>query len=130
MRIAYRTDGHLSSGHMQLSTTTAPGLFFADDCALNITTEEETQRSIDLFVSGCVNFRLAISKDRTVFMHQPLGDMEHKNLRISVYDSQLKTLDNFAYLESIPSLSTKIDSEVARRISKASQAFSRLQSSL
>ncbi|BHF73902.1 hypothetical protein SprV_0401698600 [Sparganum proliferum] len=53
IRIAYRKDGHLLNQrrkHFQLcvSTTTVHELLFADDCALNITSEEEMQRSMDI----------------------------------------------------------------------------------
>ncbi|VDL90571.1 unnamed protein product [Schistocephalus solidus] len=61
IHIAYRTDGHLlSSRRMQAptraSTTTVHNLLFADDCALNTVTEEDMQRSMELFVAGCANF--------------------------------------------------------------------------
>ncbi|BHF73193.1 hypothetical protein SprV_0401627100 [Sparganum proliferum] len=54
IRIAYRTDGHLLNQrrtHFQsrVSTTTIHEVLFADDCALNTTSEEEMQRSMDLF---------------------------------------------------------------------------------
>ncbi|BHF73883.1 hypothetical protein SprV_0401696700 [Sparganum proliferum] len=39
-------------------------------------------------------------------------------------------MENFSYLGSTLSRNTKIDDEVANRISKASQAFSRLQSTV
>ncbi|VDM01982.1 unnamed protein product [Schistocephalus solidus] len=70
IRIAYRTDGHLlNSCRMQasthVSTTTVHGLLFANDCALNTVTEEDTQRSMDLFAAGCANFGLTISTAKT-----------------------------------------------------------------
>ncbi|VDM04948.1 unnamed protein product [Schistocephalus solidus] len=76
IRIAYRTDGHLfNSLRMQastiVSTTTDHDLLFADDCAFNTVTEEDMQRSMDLFTTGCADFRLTISTAKTVFMHQP-----------------------------------------------------------
>ncbi|BHF70614.1 hypothetical protein SprV_0301366700 [Sparganum proliferum] len=54
IRIAYRTDGQLLNQrrmHFQsrVSTTTVHELLFSDDCALNTTSEEEMQRSMDLF---------------------------------------------------------------------------------
>nr|VZI35129.1 unnamed protein product [Spirometra erinaceieuropaei] len=48
--------------------------------------------------------------------------------QISVNGTQLQVVENFPYLGSTLSRKTKIDDEVANRISKASQAFSRLQS--
>ncbi|BHF66667.1 hypothetical protein SprV_0200968900 [Sparganum proliferum] len=76
IRIAYRTDGHLLNQrrmHFQsrVSTTTVHELLFADDCALNTTSEEEMQRSMDLFSAACENFDLVINTQKTVAMHQP-----------------------------------------------------------
>ncbi|VDL98895.1 unnamed protein product [Schistocephalus solidus] len=76
IRIAYRTDGHLlNSRRMQATTRVSTGtvhdLLFADDCALNTVTEEDMQRSTDLFAAGCVDFGLTISTAKTVVMHQP-----------------------------------------------------------
>ncbi|BHF82266.1 hypothetical protein SprV_0802540300 [Sparganum proliferum] len=53
IRIAYRTDGHLlNQGRMhfqsRVSTTTVHELLFADNCALNTTSEEEMQRNVVL----------------------------------------------------------------------------------
>nr|VZI29402.1 unnamed protein product [Spirometra erinaceieuropaei] len=94
IRIAYRTDGHLLNQrrmHFQsrVSTTVVHELLFADDCALNTTSEEEMQRSMDLFSAACENFGLVINTQKTV-----------------------------------------TDDEVANRISKASQAFGRLHSTV
>nr|VZI43015.1 unnamed protein product [Spirometra erinaceieuropaei] len=47
-----------------------------------------------------------------------------------VNGTQLQVVENFPYLGSTLSLNTKIDDEVARRISRASQAFGRLQSTV
>ncbi|VDM02256.1 unnamed protein product [Schistocephalus solidus] len=46
LRIAYRSDGHLLNsrcmqGATRVSTATVHDLLFADDCALNIVTEED-----------------------------------------------------------------------------------------
>ncbi|BHF72244.1 hypothetical protein SprV_0401532300 [Sparganum proliferum] len=76
IRIAYRTDGHLLNQrrtHFQsrVSTTSVHELLFADDCALNTTSEEEMQRSMDLFSAACANFGLVINTQKTVVMHQP-----------------------------------------------------------
>nr|VZI35130.1 unnamed protein product [Spirometra erinaceieuropaei] len=58
IRIAYRTDGHLLNQRRmyfqsRVSTTTVHELLFADDCALNTTSEEEMQRSMDQFSAAC-----------------------------------------------------------------------------
>ncbi|VDM00867.1 unnamed protein product [Schistocephalus solidus] len=124
IRIAYRTDGHLlSSRRMQastrVSTTTVHDLLFAADCALNTVTEEDMQRSMDLFTSGCADLGLTISTAKTIVMRQPPPQR-----------AQLKNVETFAYLGSTLSCNTRIDDEVAQRISKASQAFGRLQASM
>ncbi|BHF76577.1 hypothetical protein SprV_0501967500 [Sparganum proliferum] len=117
IRIAYRTD---------------------DDCALNTTSEEEMQRSMSLFSAACANFGLVINTQKTVVMHQPPPNSAATAPnappppppQISVNGTQLQVVENFPYLGSTPSHNTKIDDEVANRISKASQVFGRLQSTV
>nr|VZI12251.1 unnamed protein product [Spirometra erinaceieuropaei] len=127
IRIAYRTDGHLLNQrrmHFQsrVSTTTVHELLFADDCALNTTSEEEMQRSMDLFSAACENFGLVINTQKTVVMHQPppnSATAPNASPQISVNGTQLQVVENFPYLVSTLSRTTKIDDEVANRISKA-----------
>nr|VZI24072.1 unnamed protein product [Spirometra erinaceieuropaei] len=76
IRIAYRTDGHLLNQRRmnfqsRVSTATVHELLFADDCALNTTSEEEMQRSVDQFSAACENFSLIINTQKTMVMHQP-----------------------------------------------------------
>nr|VZI09519.1 unnamed protein product [Spirometra erinaceieuropaei] len=137
IRIAYRTDGHLLNQqrmhfHSRVSTTTVHELLFADDCALNTTLEEEMQRSMDLFSAACEDFGLVINTQKTVVMHQPPSNSATASnaAQISVNGTQLQVVENFPYLGSTLSRNTKIDDEVANRISKASQAFGRLQSAV
>ncbi|BHF84969.1 hypothetical protein SprV_1002812400 [Sparganum proliferum] len=139
IRIAYRTDGHLLNQRRmnfqsRVSTTTVHELLFADDCALNTTSEEEMQRSMDLFFATCENFGLDINRQKTVVMHQPppnsAATAPNAPPQISVNGTQLQVVENFPYLGSTLSRNTKIDDEVANRISKASQAFGRLQSTV
>nr|VZI32078.1 unnamed protein product [Spirometra erinaceieuropaei] len=137
-RIAYRTDGHLLNQrrmHFQsrVSTTTVHELLFADDCALNTTSEEEMQRTMDLFSTACENSGLVINAQKTVVMHQPPPHSvtaPNAPPQISVNGTHLQVVENFPYLGSTLSRNTKIDDEVANRISKASQAFGRLQSTV
>nr|VZI05592.1 unnamed protein product [Spirometra erinaceieuropaei] len=97
IRIAYRTDGHLPNQrrmHFQsrVSTTTVHDLLFADDCAPNPTSEEDMQRSTDLFSTACENFRLVINTQKTVVMHQPPPNTTppqlHNALQICVNGTQ------------------------------------------
>nr|VZI31795.1 unnamed protein product [Spirometra erinaceieuropaei] len=138
IRIAYRTDGRLLNQRRMnfqscVSTATVHELLFADDCALNTTSEAEMQRSMDLFSAACENFGLVINTQTTVVMHQPppnSATVPNAPPQISVNGNQLQVVENFPYLGSTHSRNTKIDDEVANRISKASQAFGRLQSTV
>ncbi|BHF58006.1 hypothetical protein SprV_0100095500 [Sparganum proliferum] len=144
IRIAYRTDGHLLNQrrmHFQsrVSTITVHELLFADDCALNTTSEEDMQRSMDLFSAACENFGLVINTQKTVVVHQPpptsTGTCPNAPPpplppQISVNGTQLQVVEDFPYLVNTLSCSTKIDDEMVRRISKASQAFGRIQSTV
>nr|VZI40273.1 unnamed protein product [Spirometra erinaceieuropaei] len=134
IRIAYRTEGHLLNQrrmHFQsrVSTSTFHELLFADDCVLNTTSEEEMQRSMDLFSAACENFGVVINTQKTVVMHQPPPNSATapNTPQINVNGTQLQVVENFPYLGSTLSRNTKIDDKVANRISKASQAFGRLQ---
>nr|VZH92153.1 unnamed protein product [Spirometra erinaceieuropaei] len=104
-----------------------------DDCALNTTSEEEMQRSMDLFSAACENFGLVINTQKTVVMHQPppnSATAPNAPPQINVNGNQLQVVENFPYLGSTLSHNTKIDDEVANRISKASQAFGRLRNTV
>ncbi|BHF80420.1 hypothetical protein SprV_0702354700 [Sparganum proliferum] len=105
IRIAYRTDGQLLNQrriHFQsrVSTTTVHELLFADDCALNTTSEEEMQRSMDLFSAACANFGLVINTQKTVVMHQPPPNSAIATAhnapppQISVNGTQLQVVEN------------------------------------
>nr|VZI36657.1 unnamed protein product [Spirometra erinaceieuropaei] len=116
----------------QLHDATVHELLFADDCALNTTSEVEMQRSMDLFSAACENFGLVINTQKTVVMHQPPPNSATapNAPQINVNGTQLQVVENFPYLGSTLSRNTKIDDEVANRISNASQAFGRLQSTV
>ncbi|VDM00651.1 unnamed protein product [Schistocephalus solidus] len=65
-----------------------------------------------------------------VVMHQPPPSSEYNAPRINFNGAQLKNEETFTYLGSTLSRNTRIDDKVAQRISKASQAFGRLQASV
>ncbi|BHF69648.1 hypothetical protein SprV_0301269400 [Sparganum proliferum] len=81
------------------------------------------QRSMDLFSAACENFDQTINTEKTVIMHQPSPDAAYIAPQINVNGAQWQVVDNFMYLGSTHSRRIKIEDEVARRISKASQAF-------
>ncbi|BHF73543.1 hypothetical protein SprV_0401662400 [Sparganum proliferum] len=136
IRIAYRTDSHLFNHRRmrfqsRVSTITVHELLFAEDCTLNTTSEGDMQRSMDHFSAACENFGLIINTENTVVMHQPPPNTAlNKAPQISVKETQMQVVDNFTYLGSTLSRSTRIDDEMARRISKASQAVDRLQNTV
>ncbi|VDM03430.1 unnamed protein product [Schistocephalus solidus] len=63
-------------------------------------------------------------------MHQPPPSAENNAPQINVDGAEVKNVETFAYLGSTLSRNTKIDDEFAQWISKASQAFGRLQASV
>nr|VZI48312.1 unnamed protein product [Spirometra erinaceieuropaei] len=87
---------------------------------------------MDLFSTACENFGLVINTQKTVVMHQPQPNSatDPNEPRTSVNGTQLQVVENFPYLGSTLSRNTKIDDAVVNRISKASQAFDRLQSTV
>ncbi|BHF60639.1 hypothetical protein SprV_0100360400 [Sparganum proliferum] len=90
------------------------------------------QRSMDLFSVAFENFGLVINTQKTVVMHQPPPNTATppNAPQINVNGTQLQVVENFPYLGSTLSRNTNIDDEVANRISKTSQAFGRLQSTV
>nr|VZI34157.1 unnamed protein product [Spirometra erinaceieuropaei] len=111
-------------------TTTIHELLYASDCASNSTSEGDMQWSMNLLAAACESFDLIVNSEQTEVMHQPPPDAAYVAPIINVNGTQPQAVDNFTYLGSTLSRNTKIDGEVARRISKASQTFGRLQSSL
>ncbi|VDL89083.1 unnamed protein product [Schistocephalus solidus] len=94
------------------------------------TTVHDMQKSMYHFAADCTNFELTINAAKTVVMHQPTSRKEYNAPRINVNGAQLKNVETFAYLGSTLSRNTRIDDEVAQRMSKVSQAFGRLQASI
>nr|VZI04887.1 unnamed protein product [Spirometra erinaceieuropaei] len=71
---ATRTDGQLFNHqrmHFQsrVSITIVHELLFADDYALNATSEEGMQRSMNRFNAACDNFGLIVNTEKTVAVH-------------------------------------------------------------
>ncbi|BHF68612.1 hypothetical protein SprV_0301164900 [Sparganum proliferum] len=109
-----------------VSTVTVHELLFVDDCALNATTRGDMQRTMNLFAAACENNDLIINMEKMVVMHQPPPKIAHNAPQISMNGTQLQMVHNLTYLGSTVSRSNKIYGKVARRISKANQAFGRL----
>ncbi|BHF59602.1 hypothetical protein SprV_0100256300 [Sparganum proliferum] len=102
----------------RVSTTTVHELLLTDDRAPNATTEGDMQRSMDLFSAVCENFGLITNTEKTVVMHQPPPDAAYVVPQINMDGAPLQMVDNFKYLGGTLARTTKVDDEVARRISK------------
>ncbi|BHF67053.1 hypothetical protein SprV_0301007600 [Sparganum proliferum] len=70
------------------------------------------------------------TSEKTVVTHQPPPNTANNAPQISVSGTQLQVVGNFEYLGGTLSRSNNIEGEKACRISKASQAFDRLQSTV
>nr|VZI19405.1 unnamed protein product [Spirometra erinaceieuropaei] len=132
IRIAHRTDSQLLNHrwmHFQsrVSAAAVHKLLFADDSALNATSEGDMQGGMGLFAVACDSFGLIINTEKMVVRHQPPPDADYVAAQINVNGAKLQLVDKFTYLDSTLPRTTEIDYEVALRISKASQAFARLQ---
>ncbi|BHF64871.1 hypothetical protein SprV_0200787900 [Sparganum proliferum] len=68
--------------------------------------------------------------EKTAVMYQSPPDAAYVTPQINVDGAQWQVVDNFTYFGSTLPRKTKIDAEVACRISKASQAFCRLRNTI
>jgi hypothetical protein len=128
----YRTDGSLFNlrrlqAKTKVQRDTARDFLFADDCALNASSQEEMQRSMDAFARACDNFGLTISTKKTEVLHQPPPNVPYVEPDISVNGQRLAAVDKFVYLGSTLSRSANLDDEIAYRVARASAAFGRLK---
>ena len=135
VNIRYRLDGKLFNPRRLQAKTKVHfdklrEFLFADDCALNASSPEDMQRSMDLFSTACTNFGLTISTKKTEVMYQPAPGKQYQEPSVTVSGQKLAAVDKFTYLGSTLSRSVNIDDETDARIAKASVAFGRLRSSV
>jgi len=97
-------------------------MLFADDAALATHTEEALQRLIDLFATACSEFGLTVSLKKTNIMGQDASNVPC----IKIGDYTLEVVDDFTYLGSTISGNLSIDTELSKRIAKASATMARL----
>ncbi|PFX19481.1 LINE-1 retrotransposable element ORF2 protein [Stylophora pistillata] len=112
VRFRYRTDGSLFNlRRLQAKNKgrvdTARDFLFADDCALNTSTESDMQENMDLFTQACDDFSLTISTKKTEVMHQPAPATAYTEPIITVNGQRLAVADKFVYLGSNLSTSTR-----------------------
>ena len=129
--LTHRTDGSIFNirrlqAKTKVSLTTINDLLFADDCALNTTSESSMQETVDKFSNACDSFGLTISTKKTEVLHQPAPRKPYLEADIKVNSERLKAVDKFTSLGSTLSRNVTIDDEVQCRLAKASSAFGRL----
>ncbi|BHF76662.1 hypothetical protein SprV_0501976100 [Sparganum proliferum] len=121
VRIAYGKDDQLSNQQLihcqsHVSKATVHEILFADDYALNDTSEGGMKRSVDIFDAARDSFGLVIN---VVYIAPRIRN-----------GTQLQMVDNMNYLAITPFHTTKIDDKEARQISRSSQAFGCVQNTV
>ena len=93
---------------------------FADDCALNASSEPEMQDSTDKFPNACYNFGLTVSAKKTKVTRQPAPGQPYVEPSILVKSQNLPAPDNFTSLGSTLFTVVLTDDEVICRLPKTS----------
>ncbi|BHF69337.1 hypothetical protein SprV_0301238100 [Sparganum proliferum] len=78
----------------------ASDLLFAGDCALNSTTKEDMQRSMDLFASRCNHCGPTSNMNKRMIVDQQPSTAEYSVPRTPVNGTELKAVDKSKYLGS------------------------------
>lgn len=99
---------------------------FADECALNASSETLMQDSMNSFSSACDNFGLTISAKKTEVLYLSASMKLYSEPSITMHGVTLKNTEKFVYLGSTINRSVNIDDEIDLRLSKASAAFGHL----
>nr|VZH99085.1 unnamed protein product [Spirometra erinaceieuropaei] len=123
---------HLYSTFMyrtEVFETSHASTIFVDDCALT-PLQRRTWKEHEPVRRPCDNFGLVINTEKMVFKHTNSPIVDYNAPTVNLKDAHPQAVDNLTYLGSTPSRNTKIENEIACRISKASQEFGCLQNSL
>ena len=107
-------------------------MLFADDSALVAHTAQEMQSLVDRFSKAATQFSLKINIKKTECLYQPIKLLSSppKPKDITINNTPLVQTNDFTYLGSTVSNSSKIDKELSTRIGKASAAFGKLRNRL
>ena len=124
--IRYRTDGRFFDlrrlkANTKVQEALVRDFLFADDSAVAAHSEEDLQCLADCFSIAAKAFGLTISIKKTEVLCQAAPEPSAK-----IDGAALKNVEDFTYLGSCPSSSGGLDTEISRRLSKASSAFGRL----
>lgn len=97
-------------------------MLFADDAAIASHHQQGLQRLMDKFSDSCDLFGLTISQKKTQVMSQATPDPPI----IKVNGEELEVVHQFQYLGSTTSDTLSLDTEINKRIGKASSTLSKL----
>ena len=97
-------------------------MLFADDAALATHSEEQLQNLMDTFSEACKDFSLTISLKKTNVMSQ--GTEQPPSITISNYE--LEVVQEVTYLGSTVTDTLSLDTELNRRIGRATSTLARL----
>ena len=116
----------------KVTTQLVCDFLFADDCALVSRSRNELQRIVSFFSNACKDFGLTISKKKTEIVFQPPPNCTASISTPVIYvdETPLQTSHKFCYLGSTISDKATLENELHLRMSKASQAFGKLEKRL
>ena len=102
-------------------------LLYADDCALIAHSQQELQDMLSRFSSAVSKFGLTISLKKTEVVFQRSSKSRNTpDPEIKIGDTTLAIKEDFVYLGNSLANDTTLDTEITRRIQKASKAFGML----
>ena len=106
IKLYFCSDGNLFNlrrlqAWTKVNITSMHDLLFADDCALNVSSEAGLQQSMNKFSSACYTFGLTISTQKVQVMCQPAPHTMQPNPRITVKGNALEVVDKFTHLRSV-----------------------------
>ncbi|XP_068724054.1 uncharacterized protein [Montipora capricornis] len=84
------------------------------------------QRVTSCFADASRLFGLEVSLKKTEILHQPTPHEEYRPPHICIGDTELKSTQQFTYLDCTISSDAKIDKEIDNRLAKANSSFGRL----
>ena len=105
----------------KVKTVLVRDILFDDDAALETHSEIAMQRLINKFASVCENFDLTISLKKTSVSAQDVSQAPE----IKIGNHTLDVVDEFTYLGSTIFIDLSPDSEISRRIVKATGTMSK-----
>ena len=101
-------------------------LLFADDTALAALSDTEAQELTTNFAIASSRFGLAINAAKTKIIFQPAPDSNQSDPKITINETELKTVTKFTYLGSTVNKQNSLEDEINHRLKAASSAYGAL----